>query len=121
MSLSPLNQRRWRNFKRNKRAFWSLMIFSVIFVITLFAEFVANDKPILVNYRGEFYTPIFNFYPETEIGVYFEIEAIYLDPEVQCLIVSGGLDICFDDPEGVIEDAEDGLVGGEDIIKGWTL
>jgi microcin C transport system permease protein len=121
MSLSPLNQRRWRNFKRNKRAFWSLIIFSVIFVITLFAEFVANDKPILVNYRGDFYTPIFNFYPETRFGGDFETEAIYRDPEVQCLITSGGLDICFDDPEGVIEDSQDGVVEGEEISKGWTL
>ncbi|MRU15095.1 ABC transporter permease [Roseovarius sp. A21] len=121
MSLSPLNQRRWRNFKRNKRAFWSLILFSVIFVITLFAEFVANDKPILVNYRGDFYTPIFNFYPETQFGGDFETEAIYRDPEVQCLITSGGLDICFDDPEGVIEDAQDGVVEGEEIAKGWMV
>ncbi len=121
MSLSPLNQRRWRNFKRNRRAFWSLIIFSVIFVITLFAEFVANDKPILVNYRGDFYTPIFNFYPETQFGGDFETEAIYRDPEVQCLITSGGLDICFDDPEGVIEDAQDGVVEGEEISKGWMI
>ena len=121
MSLSPLNQRRWRNFKRNKRAFWSLIIFSVIFVITLCAEFVANDKPILVNYRGDFYAPIFNFYPETQFGGDFETEAIYRDPEVQCLITSGGLDICFDDPEGVMEDAEDGMVEGEEIAKGWMI
>jgi len=121
MSLSPLNQRRWRNFKRNKRAFWSLIIFSVIFVITLCAEFVANDKPILVNYRGDFYAPIFNFYPETQFGGDFETEAIYRDPEVQCLITSGGLDICFDDPEGVIEDAQDGTVEGEEIAKGWMI
>jgi len=121
MSLSPLNQRRWRNFKRNKRAFWSLIIFSVIFVITLCAEFVANDKPILVNYRGDLYTPIFNFYPETQFGGDFETEAIYRDPEVQCLITSGGLDICFDDPEGVIEDAQDGVVEGEEIAKGWMI
>ncbi|HKK86891.1 MAG TPA: ABC transporter permease, partial [Roseovarius sp.] len=121
MSLSPLNQRRWRNFKRNKRAFWSLIIFSVIFVITLCAEFVANDKPILVNYRGDFYAPIFNFYPETQFGGDFETEAIYRDPEVQCLITSGGLDICFDDPEGVMEDAQDGMVEGEEIAKGWMI
>jgi microcin C transport system permease protein len=121
MALSPLNQRRWRNFKRNKRAFWSLIIFSVIFLITLFAEFVANDKPILVTYRGDFYTPIFNFYPETQFGGDFETEAIYRDPEVQCLIISGGLDICFDDPEGVIEDAQDGVVEREEIAKGWMI
>ena len=51
MAFSPLNQRRWRNFRRNGRAFWSLIIFSVLFTITLFAEFVANDEPILVKYR----------------------------------------------------------------------
>ena len=107
MKLSPLNRRRWRNFKRNKRALWSLIIFSVLMVITLPAEFVANDRPILVRYQGEFYTPIFNFYPETAFGGDFATEAIYADPEVECLIVSGGREDCFDDPEGVIEDAQD--------------
>ncbi|MEQ8917271.1 MAG: ABC transporter permease [Roseovarius sp.] len=121
MRLSPLNQRRWRNFRRNGRAFWSLILFSVIFTITLFAEFVANDKPILVQYRGEFYAPIFRFYPETAFGGDFQTEAIYRDPEVQCLIASGGMDVCFDDPEGVIADAEDGLVDGEEIMKGWAI
>jgi microcin C transport system permease protein len=121
MALSPLNQRRWRNFKRNKRAFWSLIIFSVIFVITLFAEFVANDKPILVQYRGGYYTPIFNFYPETEFGGDFQTEAIYRDIEVQCLITSGGMDACFDDPEGVIEDAADGIIDTQEIAKGWMI
>jgi len=119
--LSPLNQRRWRNFRRNGRAFWSLILFSVIFTVTLFAEFVANDKPILVQYRGEFYAPIFRFYPETAFGGDFQTEAIYRDPEVQCLIASGGMDICFDDPEGVIADAEDGVVDGEEIMKGWAI
>ena len=102
---SPLTRRRWRNFCRNRRAYWSLILFSVIFSITLVAEFVANDKPILVNYRGEYRMPIFKFYPETAFGGDFQTEAIYRDPEVACLIVSGGLDACFDDPEGVIEDA----------------
>ena len=83
MALSPLNQRRWRNFVRNRRAYWSLWIFAVLFGISLFAEFVANDKPILVSYRGEFYMPIFNFYPETAFGGDFQTEAVYRDPEVQ--------------------------------------
>jgi len=121
MALSPLNQRRWRNFKRNRRAFWSLIVFSVLFGLSLFAEFLANDKPILVQYRGDYYMPIFRFYPETEFGGDFQTEAIYRDPEVQCLIASGGLDICFDDPEGVIEDAADGIVEGEAIRKGWAI
>ena len=121
MALSPLNQRRWRNFRSNGRAYWSLIIFSLLFLITLPAEFVANDKPILVQYRGEYYTPIFNFYPETAFGGDFATEAIYSDPEVECLIISGGLEDCFDDPDGIIEDAADGGVDGADIAKGWTL
>ena len=103
MALSPLNQRRWRNFKRNRRAFWSLIIFTIIFAIALPAEFVANDKPILVKHKGEYYMPVFNFYPETAFGGDFQTEAIYRDPEVQCLIIAAGLESCFDDPEGVID------------------
>ncbi len=121
MALSPLNQRRWRNFKRNRRAYWSLWIFAVLFGISLLAEFVANDKPILVSYQGEFYAPVFKFYPETTFGGDFQTEAVYRDPEVQCLIATGGLDLCFDDPEGYIEDAEDGMIEGEAITKGWAL
>ncbi|PJE30429.1 ABC transporter permease [Pseudooceanicola antarcticus] len=119
--MSPLNQRRWRNFRRNRRAFWSLVVFCVLFGLSLFAEFLANDRPILVQYRGSYYTPIFSFYPETEFGGDFRTEAVYRDPEVQCLIETGGLDACFDDPEGLIEDAADGEIGGEQIEKGWTL
>jgi len=107
MKLSPLNQRRWRNFRRNRRAFWSLILFGVMFTLTLFAEFIANDKPILVRYDGGFYTPIFRFYPETEFGGDFRTEAVYADIEVQCLIVSQGQEACFDDPQGVMDDAAD--------------
>ncbi|WP_371225569.1 ABC transporter permease [Roseovarius sp. 2305UL8-3] len=121
MALSPLNQRRWRNFKRNRRAFWSLILFSILFFITLPAEFVANDKPILVKYQDGYYTPIFRFYPETAFGGDFQTEAIYRDPEVACLIASGGLESCFDDPEEVIADSADGIVGGTEIKKGWAL
>ena len=103
MALSPLNQRRWNNFRRNKRAFWSFWIFSVLFVLSLFAEFIANDKPILVSYRGELHMPIFKFYPETAFGGDFRTEAVYKDPEVECLIRSGGNLDCFDDPEGIME------------------
>jgi microcin C transport system permease protein len=119
--LSPLNQRRWRNFKRNRRALWSLCIFSILFGASLFAEFIANDKPILVSYRGELRMPIFSFYPETAYGGDFKTEAIYRDPEVECLIISGGLQSCFDDPNGVMLDAEDGIVNGEIIERGWTI
>ena len=122
ITLSPLNQRRWRNFKANRRALWSLMIFLVLYGISLFAEIIANDKPILVQYQGGYYTPIFNFYPETEFGGDFRTEAVYRDIEVQCLIISGGLDACWDDPEGVIETVQTtGRVDGMEVVKGWLL
>ncbi|OSQ52744.1 peptide ABC transporter permease [Marivita geojedonensis] len=119
--MSPLNQRRWNNFKRNRRAFWSLIIFCVLFGLSLFAEFIANDKPILVQYRGEYYTPIFNFYAETDFGGDFRTEAAYRDPEVQCLIRTGGLEECFDDPEGLIEQVDQGVVPDGDFYKGWSI
>jgi len=121
MALSPLNQRRWNNFKRNRRAFWSLIIFSVLFGLSLFAEFIANDKPILVQYQGEYYTPVLRFYPETAFGGDFQTEANYRDPVVQCLIASGGLEVCFDTPEEVIIDAQDGVVDDEAIQAGWAI
>ena len=52
LRLSPLNQRRWRNFRANRRAYWSLLIFAALYVVSLFAEFIANDRPIRVQYRG---------------------------------------------------------------------
>ncbi|MDU8911827.1 ABC transporter permease [Aestuariicoccus sp. MJ-SS9] len=120
-TLSPLNQRRWRNFKKNRRAYWSLWIFGILFGLSLFAEFIANDKPILVQYRGEYFTPITSFYPETAFGGDFRTEAAYRDPEVQCLIRTGGLEECFDDPEGLIEQVDQGMVLDGDFYKGWML
>jgi microcin C transport system permease protein len=120
-TLSPLNKRRWRNFRRNGRAFWSLIIFSIIFSVTLCAEFIANDKPILVKYQGEYFFPIQNFYPETAFGGDFPTEAVYRDIEVKCLVASGGQDSCFDDPEGVMADAQDGVIDGVAINAGWML
>ncbi|WP_193139551.1 ABC transporter permease [Meridianimarinicoccus sp. MJW13] len=120
--LSPLNQRRWRNFRANGRAFWSLILFSLLFGLSLFAEFIANDKPLLVKYEGAFYTPIFNFYPETQFGGDFRTEAVYRDIEVQCLIVSGGLEDCWDDPEAVIDSVQEtGQFDGQEVTKGWLL
>ncbi|MZR13475.1 ABC transporter permease subunit [Maritimibacter sp. DP07] len=120
--LSPLNQRRWRNFKRNRRAFWSLVLFSVLFGLSLFAEFIANDKPILVSYQGELKMPIFQFYPETAFGGDFRTEAVYGDVEVECLIVAAGSELCWDDPRGTIEDAQDGvLADNTEITTGWML
>lgn len=121
MALSPLNQRRWNNFRKNKRAFWSLILFTVLFTLSLFAEFIANDKPILVSYRGEIYTPVFKFYPETQFGGDFRTEAIYSDPEVECLIRSGGIEDCFDEPETILEGISAGTYAAEGFEEGWTV
>ena len=121
MTLSPLNQRRWRNFRANGRAYWSLIIFSILFGITLFAELVANDKPILVKYRGEFFVPVVQFYPETAFGGDFETEAVYHDVEVECLIVTGGIEDCFDDPEGIIQSVQDNTFNAPDFEQGWAM
>jgi microcin C transport system permease protein len=122
MWLSPLNQRRWRNFKRNRRATWALIIFSVLFGLSLFAEFIANDKPILVSYRGELRMPIFTFYSEQDFGGDFPTQAAYTDPEVQCLIVTGGLVECFDTPGDLIAAVKTGSdVGIEGFSPGWMI
>jgi microcin C transport system permease protein len=121
MRLSPLNQRRWRNFKANRRAFWSLWIFLVLFLLSLFAEVLANDRPIIVGYRGELHFPIYRFYPETAFGGDFRTEAIYRDPAVQCLIETGGLPDCWDDPEAVRADAADGEFAGQTVARGWMI
>jgi len=90
MRLSPLTQRRWRNFVGNRRGLGSLIVFGVLFVTTLFAEFIANDRPILVYYDGGLYSPVLKAYPETTFGGEFATEADYKDPEVVKLIQAKG-------------------------------
>ena len=121
MALSELNRRRWRNFRRNKRAFWSLVIFAVLFVTAMCAELVANDKPILVSYRGEWRVPAYNFYPETAYGGDFRTEAIYSDEAVQCLIVTGGREECWDEPEELIEAVANGTSDIPAEEQGWMI
>ena len=122
MALSPLNRRRWANFKANRRAYWSLWLFGLLFGLSLFAELIANDKPLLVSYRGELHTPVTTFYPETAFGGDFRTEAAYREDEVVCLIVSGGLEDCFDDPEAVTAEVRaSGTWAGESVEAGWLL
>jgi microcin C transport system permease protein len=90
MTLSPITQRRLKQFKANKRGFWSFWIFLVLLLLCLGAEFVANDKPLILKYDGGFYTPIFKNYPETTFGGDFETEADYRDPFVKDLINEKG-------------------------------
>lgn len=82
MSLSPIKQRRIQQFKANKRGYWSAIIFAVLFMLSLFAEFIANDKPFVVMYDGEIHLPVFTGYPETAFGGEFPTEADYRDPFV---------------------------------------
>jgi microcin C transport system permease protein len=87
MNLSPLTHRRLAQFRANKRGFWSLWLFLAMLTVCLFAEFIANDKPILIRYDGAFYTPTFVNYPETVFGGDFETEAEYRDAFVADLIL----------------------------------
>ncbi len=88
--MSPLARNRIRKFKANKRGYYSLIAFSILLFITLFSEFLANDKPILVMSHGKAYFPIFKNYPETNFGGAFETETDYKDPFVRDLINSNG-------------------------------
>ena len=88
--LSPIAARRLANFKANRRGYVSALVFLALFVLSLFAEFIANDKPLLVRYDGSLYFPVFVSYPETEFGGFFETEAVYTDPAVKELIEERG-------------------------------
>jgi microcin C transport system permease protein len=90
LSLSPINRRRWSNFKRNRRGYWSLWIFTALFLVTLFAEFIANDKPFLIKFDGRLYFPSIVTYSETTFGGEFETAADYRDPYLQNLIDEKG-------------------------------
>lgn len=78
---SPINRRRWTNFKANRRGYWSLWLFLAIFATTLFAEVIANDRPIVVRYKGEWLAPILVDYPEEKFGG-FLAKTDYKDPVI---------------------------------------
>ena len=88
--MSPITQRRLEQFKKNKRGYYSLWIFLALFLVAISAEFVSNDKPILIQYDGGFYMPILKSYAETEFGGDFQTEADYRDPFVIELINEKG-------------------------------
>ncbi len=90
MTLSPLNKRRLENFKSNKRGLYSFWIFTILFFISIFADFIANEKPLLIIYNNQFYFPVINEYSETTFGGDFETEADYRDPFVKKLINKNG-------------------------------
>ncbi len=86
IAISPLNRRRWLSFKANRRGYAAFWIFLVLFTISLFAEFIANDKPLYVRFDGKSYFPVLATYPETAFGGDFETAADYRDPYLQKLI-----------------------------------
>ena len=90
VALSPLNRRRWQSFKANRRGYWSFWVFSILFIVSLFAEFIANDKPFLIKMDGRLYFPAVVTYSETAFGGEFETAADYRDPYLQKLVAEKG-------------------------------
>jgi len=88
--ISPLSRRRIANFKANRRGLWSLYILVILTIFALFAEFIANDKPIFLSFEDEFYFPIFFDYPETDFGGDFSTPTDYRDPYIEGLIEKSG-------------------------------
>ncbi len=85
MGAAPLSpsRRAWQRFRRNRLGFWSLVLFVALFVLSLFAELVSNDKPIVVRYEGQWVLPILSAYPETRFGGDFDTPTDYLDPFIR--------------------------------------
>jgi microcin C transport system permease protein len=90
LAISPLNARRWQSFKANRRGYAAFWLFLVLFVVSLFAEFIANDKPLYISFAGKSYFPVVFTYPETTFGGDFETAADYRDPYLQKLIADKG-------------------------------
>ena len=88
--LSAINQRRWANFTANRRGYWSLWIITTLFILSLFAEFIANDRPLLVSYKGGLHSPVLFDYPETAFGGVFETPADYNDSFLRDAINADG-------------------------------
>jgi microcin C transport system permease protein len=88
--MTPINRRRIAIFRSSKRGVYSLVVFGLLFFLSLFAELLANDKPILIYYDGGFYSPLIRDYPETTFGGDFPTNAVYTDEEVQKLIQAKG-------------------------------
>jgi microcin C transport system permease protein len=87
--ISPLNRRRLENFRKNRRGYWALWIFLVLFILTLFAEFIANDRPLIASYKGELLFPVVIDYPETKFGGFLAITQ-YRDPFIADEINANG-------------------------------
>ena len=89
-SLTPIQQRRLRNFRKNRRGFWSLWIFLALFGLSLAAELIANDSPLIVSYKGDLYFPVIQSVPEETFGGFLPTEADYRDPFISDEISANG-------------------------------
>lgn len=89
-TFSPLAKRRWHYFKKNKRGYYSLILFSFLFVFTMGAKFIANDRPLLIKYENQYYWPVFKDYHETEFGGDFDTVADYRDSYLREKIEENG-------------------------------
>jgi len=92
---NSLGRRRWRNFRKNRRGYYSLILFGILFVLSLLAEVISNDKPFLVQYQGSYYLPLLKKYPETVFGGDFETETDYRDPYILEKLTSNGNTVYF--------------------------
>ena len=88
--MTPLNRRRFALFKANKRAFGALIVFGFLFVVSLFAEILANDKPLIVRYKGQMYFPMVHMYTDADFGGLLPTEADYKDPFTRNEIETNG-------------------------------
>jgi microcin C transport system permease protein len=88
-SLSP-SRRAWFRFKRNRLGHWSLMVFVTLVALSLLAEVISNDRPLVVRYQGQWYTPVVHDYPETTFGGDFPSPTDYLDPFIRHRISTDG-------------------------------
>jgi microcin C transport system permease protein len=89
VKAASLGHKRWIRFKKNRRGYVSLVLFVVLFGLSLFAEVLSNDKPLLVRYQGQYFFPLWQAYPETVFGGDFETEADYRDPYIRNLLTTG--------------------------------
>lgn len=90
MRLSPIQQRRWDSFRRNRRGYWSLWIFATLFLLSLVAELIANDQPILIQHDNQYFVPVLEEYTEVDFGGEFALPADYRDPYLQEIIEGDG-------------------------------
>jgi microcin C transport system permease protein len=90
LRISPMTARRLSAFRRNERGFIALLFFLLLFGLSLFAEFIANDRPLLISYDGQYYVPVLEDYPETTFGGSFQTMADYRDPSLQQTIKAKG-------------------------------